>query len=55
MLYKVRIRWIAEAEVEYEASSADQAEEMAQKDGLPWDVAVEGDDGGSTIWSAEPA
>lgn len=48
MNYEVVITWPCRAVVGVEAPSKEDAEERALDEGLPWDKALEDDDGGST-------
>ena len=45
MKYDVTVRWMAEAKIEVEATTAEEAEDSVRDEGLPWDVAQEADDG----------
>ena len=49
MRFRVVITWPCRSTVEIDASSREQAEAMAFERGLPWDDAIEDDDGGSTM------
>lgn len=51
--YRVTVRWMAEAQIDVVANSADAAEDIVEGRGLPWNEAQEGDDGGSTTWDVE--
>lgn len=48
MKYEVVITWPCRAVVAVDAPSREDAEERALEDGLPWDRALEDDDGAST-------